>query len=70
MSKRINWEYSNIKNKVNSRQENNTPGWRTIISNSYVKCEACGRTIRKNQKMLWHIDTKSVMHFPEECKLW
>lgn len=70
MGRNINWHYASTRDKVVAREENNTPGWRTIKSNSNITCQACQRRIKINQKMLWHVETKAVMHIPQECKLW
>ncbi len=71
MAKRINWEYSNIKNKVYNKPFDQQPGWR-ILTNTFKneKCQGCNKSIKYGQKFLWHIETKAKMHLPEQCKLW
>lgn len=68
MAKRINWQYANIRDKV-SREEISYD-WRTVRAFNDMKCNACSKYIRKHQNMLWNINTKNVMHLPDECKLW
>ena len=70
MGKRINWEYAKIRDKVSATPFENSYDWRELKSNSDVECEACKRRIHKGQKMLWNVDTKTVMHLANECKLW
>jgi len=74
MVSNINWidernPFKKEKDYIDSR--NTTPGWKTIINtDNYINCSACTRRIKINQKMLWHSETNTKMHKPEECKLW
>jgi len=74
MGSNINWidernPFKKEKDYIDCR--NTTPGWKTIVNtDNYVNCSACTRRIKVNQKMLWHSETNTKMHKPEECKLW
>jgi hypothetical protein len=69
MAKRINWQYANIRDKVYNKEEIKYD-WREVKAFNDIKCEACQRRIKKGQKMLWNVNTKTVMHIANECKLW
>lgn len=69
MGKRLNWEYVNIKSKINNTEENQYD-WRELKSYYDTTCDACQRRIHKDQKMLWNVNTRNKMHLPNECKLW
>lgn len=69
MAKRINWQYANIRDKVYNNEEKKYD-WRQVKAFADMKCGACQRRIKKNQVMLWNVNTKDVMHLPGDCKLW
>jgi len=70
LSKRLNWEYANIRDKTTGNPFDNTYDWRKLKSLKDVECNACKRRIHKGQDMLWNVNTKNVMHIETECKLW
>jgi len=69
MAKRINWQYANIRDKVNYKEEI-VYDWRQVKAFDNKTCDACKKRIHKGQNMLWNTRTKNVMHVANECKLW